>query len=87
MSATVRGRRLVSSDEAIPAKKQHVGPCSDCPMSLDLKRVQCAGMAIYRANVCKHVDAPGLRLPKNEQAVFSTPMEFLDHHNRKSRHG
>lgn len=24
-------RRLISSDEAVPAKGQHVKPCSDCP--------------------------------------------------------
>ena len=44
---------------------------------------QCAGMAIYRRNVCKRVDPPNLVLPKDEELVFSTPMEFLAHHNAK----
>ena len=42
---------------------------------------QCAGLAIYRANVAKSVRDPSvLVLPPDEKAVFSTPMEFLDHH-------
>lgn len=44
---------------------------------------QCAGMAIYRANVVKRCDPPNLRLPKNTDKVFATPMEFLAHHERK----
>jgi len=44
---------------------------------------QCAGAAIYRANVCKSVKDPeALRLPSNEVTVFSTPMEFLSYHNK-----
>ncbi len=27
------GRRLISSDEAVPAKGQHTSPCSDCPFA------------------------------------------------------
>lgn len=44
--------------------------------------VQCAGMAIYRRNVCKRVDPPGLVLPADREAVFATPMEFLAHHQQ-----
>ncbi len=47
--------------------------------------VQCAGMAIYRRNVCKRVDPPGLVLPADREEVFSTPMEFLEHHGRLPR--
>lgn len=42
---------------------------------------QCAGVAIYRANVIKRCDPPNLRLPKDPIAVFAWPSEFLDHHH------
>jgi hypothetical protein len=45
-----------------------------------LKSTQCAGMAIYRRNVCKRVDEPGLRLLADRELVFATPMEFVRHH-------
>src|SRR5579872_5537625 len=45
---------------------------------------QCAGAAIYRRNTCKHVDPPLLALPKDTELVFATPMEFLEHQDRKS---
>ena len=41
---------------------------------------QCAGMAIYRANVVKRCDPPNLKLPKDTSKVFATPMEFMAHH-------
>lgn len=44
--------------------------------------VQCAGMAIYRRNVCKRVTPPGLILPADHAAVFSNPMEFKAHHSK-----
>jgi len=44
--------------------------------------VQCAGMAIYRKNVCKHVDPPGLVLDRDIELVFATPMEFVAHHSK-----
>lgn len=44
--------------------------------------VQCAGMAIYRANVVKRCDEPNLVLPKDKETVFATPFEFLAHHDR-----
>jgi len=49
----------------------------------DGDHVQCAGAAIYRANVAKRCDPPNLTLPKDPQAVFSTPLEFVEHHSRK----
>lgn len=49
----------------------------------DGKPVQCAGAAIYRANVAKRVDPPGLRLPKDAKKVFTSPVEFLEHHSKK----
>lgn len=42
---------------------------------------QCAGMAVYRANVCKtprYIAA--LALPADKQKVFAWPTEFLEHH-------
>lgn len=41
---------------------------------------QCAGIAIYRRNVAKRVDPPLLRLEKDVEKVFATPMEFQKHH-------
>jgi hypothetical protein len=29
------GKKLISSAEAVPAKRQHVKPCSDCPLRRD----------------------------------------------------
>lgn len=46
------------------------------------KGSQCAGMSIYRANVCKRRDPPQVLLPADESRVFATPMEFLAHHTR-----
>lgn len=44
---------------------------------------QCAGFAIYRANVAKTSRfADALVLPKNHDRVFSTPAEFKAHHER-----
>ena len=44
---------------------------------------QCAGAAIYRANVCKSVrDPDALRLPADRIKVFGFG-EFRAHHERK----
>ena len=49
-----------------------------------LKGAQCAGAAIYRANVCKSPRDPNaLRLPPNRETVFGNPAEFTAHHNRE----
>jgi hypothetical protein len=42
---------------------------------------QCAGAAIYRANVCKSVrDEATLVLPPDRRRVFAWSTEFLAHH-------
>jgi hypothetical protein len=42
---------------------------------------ECAGAAIYRANVCKTPRSQYiLRLPADRTKVFATPKEFKDHH-------
>lgn len=46
---------------------------------------QCAGMAIYRRNVCKRADPPNLKLPADRELVFATPMQFIEHHNSLPR--
>jgi hypothetical protein len=44
---------------------------------------QCAGLAVYRANVCKSVrDPDALRLPADTKTVFSFG-EFVKHHEGK----
>ncbi len=46
--------------------------------------VQCAGAAIYRANVGKRCrDSDVLTLGQDRIKVFSTPMEFKEHHERE----
>ena len=46
---------------------------------------QCAGLAIYRRNVCKAVRPPLLVLPVDREKVFATPMEFRAHHEARPR--
>lgn len=41
---------------------------------------QCAGVAIYRRNVCKLPRPPNLVLPADRERCFATPEEFTDHH-------
>lgn len=44
---------------------------------------QCAGAAIYRANVCKTPrDRRLLRLRPDTATVFATPLEFKEHHTK-----
>ncbi len=47
-----------------------------------IDNMQCAGMAIYRRNVCKHVDPPLLRLERDKDTVFAWPAEFTEHHSK-----
>lgn len=60
-------QRLAHSDEIVHC---HV-----------ISNQQCAGMAIYRANVCKRVDPPGLKLPADKVLVLGLG-EFLPHHTK-----
>ena len=49
-----------------------------------MKPWQCAGAAIYRANVAKSCrDQSLLALDVDTERVFSSPQEFIDHHKRK----
>jgi hypothetical protein len=49
---------------------------------------QCAGAAIYRANVCKRPrDKTLLGLPADRGLVFAGPGEFLRHHESKKKVG
>lgn len=44
---------------------------------------QCAGAAIYRANVCKITrDKNNLKLEADRKLVFASPKEFKEHHSR-----
>lgn len=44
---------------------------------------QCAGAAIYRANMCKELrDKTALRLPSDRTLVFANPNEFRKHHTK-----
>lgn len=67
---------------------------SDAPVACHaIMWTQCAGVAIYRTNTVKSAE---FRLPANHEAVFSTPMEFIDWHEnpaesfaklKEGRHG
>lgn len=47
---------------------------------------QCAGAAIYRANVCKLPrDLDLLRLPADKVTVFANPKEFRSHHEKENK--
>lgn len=44
---------------------------------------QCAGAAIYRANVFKRPrQEEALTLPADREKVFRSPTEFVEHHNK-----
>lgn len=45
-----------------------------------IRNTQCAGVAIYRANVVQRAD---FQLPADREAVFATPMEFVEWHTDK----
>lgn len=48
-----------------------------------IKNTQCAGLAIYRKNVCKLPYPPNLILPADKEKVFAHPNEFLEHHRKE----
>lgn len=53
----------------------------DCHLLHQNKTHQCAGAAIYRANVLKECrSARPLSLPQDKATVFSDPGQFLAHH-------
>ena len=46
---------------------------------------QCAGLAIYRSNVCKSVrDPDALKLPADRENVFTSRAEFLEYHSKEN---
>lgn len=62
------------------AHGDHPEPCHA------LKGAQCAGLAIFRANVCKLPrDKKAIRLKADRVKVFSTNQEFREHHESKQR--
>lgn len=45
--------------------------------------VQCAGLAVYRANTAKSCrDSSIIKLPKDKTSVFASPAEFINHHTK-----
>lgn len=46
-----------------------------------MRGAQCAGIAIYRRNVCQRVDPPSIRLEADRETVFANRMEFESHHS------
>jgi len=47
-----------------------------------LEGAECAGAAIYRANVGKRTRIETMILQPDTKTVFSNPQEFLDHHGK-----
>lgn len=61
--------RTAHSEDRVDCHKHHPG--------------QCAGLAIYRTNVCKRPrDPETLVLPADRATVFASREEFLTHHNK-----
>ena len=51
-----------------------------------LTGAQCAGSAVYRANVLKNPRHPEiLTLPADKEKVFANPIEFKKHHDWKGK--
>lgn len=63
----------------------HTETVIDCHACVGPKgqALQCAGVAVYRANVLKSPPEGAIELPKDKANVFATPMEFLSHHAGK----
>ena len=71
----------LSAEEWVAAAHQEAR--IDCHINVE-PATQCAGAAIYRANILKLPRyAEILVLPKDREKVFCTPMEFLDHHKKE----
>ncbi len=49
--------------------------------------LECAGLAIYRANVCKTPPIGAMRLEADRKVVFGTPAEFYRHHTGEEMTG
>lgn len=59
---------------------------SESPMRCHtLEGAQCAGAAIYRANVLKRPRPPNLVLEADKKLVFANPTEFINHHGSKPK--
>ena len=67
-------------------KVAHSEGSADCHalVAEDGSAYACAGLAIYRANVCKSVrDPKALKLAADQDKVFASPQQFKDHHERR----
>jgi hypothetical protein len=60
----------------------HYDASIDCHCTTNM---QCAGAAIFRANVCKIPHSTQLKLEPDRQLVFARDQEFIDHHTKKPR--
>jgi hypothetical protein len=48
-----------------------------------IKGPQCAGSAIFRANICKSPRDPvTISLPQDKNRVFANLMQFIEHHKQ-----
>lgn len=45
------------------------------------QHAECAGAAVYRANVVKRAPEGAMELVPDKEHVFATPMEFVEHHS------
>lgn len=76
--SSVNKGELASVDEWLWAA--HGESRIDCHTTTNM---QCAGAAIYRANVCKDPrDKSLLRLPPDKTLCFASPVEFRNHHEK-----
>ena len=64
-----------------PAEWVQVAHSDDRVECHTVSNMQCAGIAMYRANVAKAPRDPRvLRLPPDRATCFATPAEFLEYH-------
>lgn len=55
---------------------------SDLPVECHtIAQKECAGITIYRANVCKVPKGTSFILPVDREKVFAAPHQFVEHHN------
>jgi hypothetical protein len=69
---------LGTLDAAEWAAIAHSDDTAECHTRLNDEH--CAGLAIYRANVCKMARGDNPKAEPDREAVFSSPMEFHEYH-------
>lgn len=70
-------------DYLLVAHSDQVHLCHAQKLSVG-RRVQCAGLAIFRRNVVKETLPPNMTLPADRKTIFANDMEFAAHHLKRT---